>query len=110
MERIVVLSYEFIPHTWIAACEITDCLERFYGGAFADEFWFLNSPFISGYKNIEEWDDFAKTVDERLERYRQKRDYSFNNYYYKRHKEAMRTFHWNNTHYQLPRKNPHWIG
>ncbi|GHT88179.1 hypothetical protein FACS1894113_0050 [Alphaproteobacteria bacterium] len=88
MERIVVLSYEFIPHPWIAACEIIDCLERLYGGAFTDEFWFLNSQFISGYKKIEEWDECAKTVDERIERYRQKRDYSFDNCHYERHQEV----------------------
>ncbi|GHT88977.1 hypothetical protein FACS1894113_2680 [Alphaproteobacteria bacterium] len=57
-------------------------------------------------KKLDELEEYSKTVDERLERYRQKRDYSFDNYYYKKHKKAMRTFHWNELHYQLPRKNP----
>ncbi|GHT89861.1 hypothetical protein FACS1894113_5380 [Alphaproteobacteria bacterium] len=97
---------EFLYDAPSGTALILSYLEEFYGLQFADEFWLLNEPLIFEEIKLEELDECAKTVDER---YRQKRDYSFYDCSYEIHKEAMRKFHWNNTHYQLPRKNPTWI-
>ncbi|GHT90231.1 hypothetical protein FACS1894113_5730 [Alphaproteobacteria bacterium] len=77
---------EFLYDAPSGTAVILSYLEELYGEQFSDEFWHLNVPFIFEEIKLDELEEYSKTVDERLERYRQKQN-QYYNYYYEIHRK-----------------------